>query len=237
MTTSESLVRPHGPAYRIQGAGRRFGDASSPTSFEALRDAAFDIPSGSLTTIAGPSGSGKSTLLSLLGLIDRPTSGEIVVDGVPTATASDKFRTQLRATKMSFVFQSFHLMSSRSVLENVMLGGLYSGLSRAARMERAADRLARVGLESKARKTVATLSGGEKQRAAIARALVADPQILLCDEPTGNLDSKNSGAIVELLVELQSGGLTLVMVTHDPSIARVGSVQLRVKDGEVRRDA
>jgi len=227
---------PAPAAYELAGVTRCFGAPSGPQHV-ALRDVTLEIGSGSFTTIVGPSGSGKSTLLSLLGLLDRPSTGEIRVQGVPTAGASDHFRTRLRARSMSFVFQSFHLMSHQSVLENTALGGLYAGLRRNDRLERAERQLNRVGLQSKAAASVATLSGGEKQRVAIARALVADPPVLLCDEPTGNLDSRNGGAVVDILGQLHETGITVVIVTHDNGIAELGSVRLRVVDGVVRHVA
>jgi putative ABC transport system ATP-binding protein len=172
-------------------------------------------------------------LLALLGLLDVPTSGEMSLLGETLGRSDTGLRRRLRAQHLGFVFQSFHLMAHRTVLENTMLGGLYRGMSRGARRIEALDALDRVGLSPKAARRASTLSGGERQRAAIARALVGSPRILLCDEPTGNLDTSNSRAVIKLLQELSAGGITLVMVTHEPTIAALGTQQLQVVDGVV----
>lgn len=217
-------------AFRLESVGRVFGPRNGPR-FEALTDVSLSIPGNRLTTIVGPSGSGKSTLLSLLGLLDTPSRGELYVGGSPTFGASERERCVLRATMFGFVFQAFHLMARRTVLDNVALGGLYRGLPYAQRRAEALASLETVGLAEKAGNHAATLSGGEKQRVAIARALVGAPPILLCDEPTGNLDSANGRAILELLLRIAAAGSTVIVVTHDMSIADKGDYRISVRDG------
>ena len=221
-------------AFRLAGIGRTYGSTGSATpAFEALRDVDLTIAAGALTTIVGPSGSGKSTLLGLLGLLDRPTRGDLSVSGQPTAGLTERARCALRARHLGFVFQAFHLMEDRTVLDNVMLGGVYRGLSRRQRLEESHRLLDDVGLSHKASRRAATLSGGERQRVAIARALVGRPSILLCDEPTGNLDSSNGARVVDELQRLARTGVTVVVVTHDRTIATLGEHRIEVRDGRV----
>lgn len=201
------------------------------TPFLALQGVSLEVPVGSFATISGPSGSGKSTLLSILGLLDRPTRGHLSVLGIPASGLKESSRTRVRATYLAFVFQSFHLMPHRSAVDNVALGGLYRGLSVDERAEQAIAALERVGLGTKSMQRAVTLSGGEQQRLAIARALVGGPRILFCDEPTGNLDSLNSAGICELIRELHQQGLTILLVSHDPAVARLGDQQIEVRDG------
>ncbi|MFZ5850235.1 MAG: ABC transporter ATP-binding protein [Actinomycetota bacterium] len=203
---------------------------------DALRSVDLDVLSGELMTISGPSGSGKSTLLNILGLLDRPTSGRFELLGLDMSRSTDKARSDVRAQSLGFVFQAFHLMGRRSVVENVMLGGLYRGLPRRERVDRSRAAIDRVGLTHRLGARAATLSGGERQRVAIARALVGDPPILLCDEPTGNLDSTNSTAIADLLKGFYAQGIALVIVTHDPVVAALGGRRVAVRDGVVSGD-
>ncbi|WP_300679657.1 ABC transporter ATP-binding protein [Nocardioides sp.] len=219
------------PIVSLRGVGRVFDrDVKVP----ALVDVDLEITAGSLTTISGASGSGKSTLLNILGLLYRPTTGSYLLDGADTGAMSDRERSAMRAETLGFVFQAFHLMARRTVLDNVMMGTLYRGLPRRRRQELALDALTSVGLDSRADQPARTLSGGERQRVAIARSLVGAPRLLLCDEPTGNLDSANGTAIVELLRGLlATRAIALVVVTHDPAIAAVGDRQFRVADGRV----
>ncbi|WP_017932767.1 ABC transporter ATP-binding protein [Nocardioides sp. Iso805N] len=221
-------------AFELTDVTKAYGDPRGhhPT-FVALRRVTLRIPVGGLTTIVGPSGSGKSTLLGLLGLLDRPTEGTLRILGQDTSTVSERRRCALRGQHLGFVFQAFHLMAHRTVLDNVMVGGLYRGLSRPERTSEAMRRLEAVGLRNKSTGRVETLSGGERQRVAIARALVGSPEVLLCDEPTGNLDSRNGEAVADLLVRLAGSGITVVMVTHDPSMAGLGDRTITVRDGEV----
>jgi len=191
------------------------------------------VASGDYLAIVGPSGSGKSTLLNQLGLLDRPTAGEYRLRGVATATASEKVRTVMRARHIGFVFQSFHLMPHRSVLDNVLLATLYSGVPRAERHTRAMAALERVGLGHRTRFMPTTLSGGERQRVAIARAVVTLPDVLLADEPTGNLDSASSAAIMDLFDELHGDGLTLVVITHNSDVAARAGRRVQIIDGHL----
>lgn len=203
----------------------------------ALRPCTFSICKGEFVAISGPSGSGKSTLLGLLGLLDVPTSGEYLLGGVQTAALTDNERSTVRAFDLGFVFQAFHLMNYRTVVDNVELGLLYQGIPRHERLERCLRVLESVGLQDRRDALCSTLSGGEKQRTVIARALVRSPRVILCDEPTGNLDSVNTHNIVELLSKLHDDGQTIVMITHESDIADVASRRLEIVDGIVSETA
>jgi putative ABC transport system ATP-binding protein len=187
--------------------------------------------------LIGPSGSGKSSLLNLLGLLDRPTTGEYLLDGVPTAGIPEGRRAALRAGHIGFVFQSFHLMPHRTVLENVLLATLYSGVPRAQRHDRAMAALERVGLAHRVGFLPTVLSGGERQRAAVARAVVAQPRLLLADEPTGNLDSESTSSVLELFDELHRDGLTLLVITHDADVSVRAERRVRIADGRLQEIA
>ncbi|MGW6685644.1 ABC transporter ATP-binding protein [Streptomyces sp. NPDC054961] len=202
-----------------------------PPPVAALRPVELRVEQGEFVTIVGPSGSGKSTFLNVAGLLDRPTSGTYVLDGIDTGTLKDAGRTALRGTRIGFVFQAFHLLAHRSALENVELGMLYSGMPREARTARARDALLRVGLGHRLHALPSTMSGGERQRAAIARALAPRPALLLCDEPTGNLDSATAADALALLEELNADGMTILLITHDPAVAARGSRTLTIRDG------
>jgi macrolide transport system ATP-binding/permease protein len=199
----------------------------------ALVDVDLAVRRGEWVSITGPSGSGKSTLLNILGCLDRPTGGEYSFNGVETTRLSENERAGLRSREIGFVFQSFHLLPYRTVLENVMLAEVYRRHGRRGRRERAMEKIRRVGLAHRADFPPFKLSGGECQRVAIARALMGTPSLLLCDEPTGNLDSKNSESLLDLLTELNREGMTIVVVTHDESVARRGSRRVTMKDGEL----
>jgi putative ABC transport system ATP-binding protein len=194
------------------------------------------IDRGDLVAVAGPSGSGKSTLLNLMGTLDRPTSGEVVVAGHYVATMSDAALSALRATTIGFVFQQFFLLPGSSAIDNVADGLLYTGRSPHERRTLAVDALERVGLGHRLHHSPQKLSGGEQQRVAIARALVGEPAVILADEPTGNLDSRSSAAIVELLHDLHAGGATIVVITHDREIAAQMPRYVAVRDGRVASD-
>jgi putative ABC transport system ATP-binding protein len=203
----------------------------------ALRGVNLIVQRGELVGIVGPSGSGKTTLLHLMGTLDRPTTGTVRVTGYDIAKLADRELSALRAGRIGFVFQQFFLSEHQSVLDNVADGLLYAGASLAARREAAMRAISRVGLADKLSALPTQLSGGQRQRVAIARALVGQPAILLADEPTGNLDSATGNSILDLLVELNSEGTTIVVITHDLAIAsRMGRV-IRLLDGRVVSDS
>lgn len=199
----------------------------------ALVDVDLRIERGDYLAIVGPSGSGKSTLLNVLGLLDRPTAGRYLLDGLDTTAMSDGERAAQRARRLGFVFQSFHLLAHRSVAENVMLAELYQGGSRKGRLERAVGSLERVGLGHRIGFAPTRLSGGERQRVAIARAIMAEPALLLCDEPTGNLDSETTEQILALFDELRGHGLTIAIITHDPTVADHADRKVVMVDGHL----
>ncbi|WP_283133601.1 ABC transporter ATP-binding protein [Rhizohabitans arisaemae] len=199
----------------------------------ALSDVTLEVPPKDYLAIVGPSGSGKSTLLNTLGLLDRPTGGSYRLDGVETTDLSDGERTALRGSRIGFVFQSFHLLATRTVEENVMLAELYRKHDRRRRRKRALDALDRVGMGHRVGFTPDRLSGGERQRVAIARAIGGDPALLLCDEPTGNLDSDNTASVLDLFDELREQGLTIVVITHDDVVSGRADRVVRINDGRL----
>ncbi|WP_308402012.1 ABC transporter ATP-binding protein [Streptomyces sp. RKAG293] len=202
-----------------------------PPPVAALTACDLTVGAGEFVTVVGPSGSGKSTFLNIVGLLDVPTSGSYLLDGIDTGALKDADRTALRGRRIGFVFQSFHLLPYRSAVENVRLALLYGAVPRAASHERAREALARVGLGHRLDAAPTRLSGGEQQRVAIARALVSRPSLLLCDEPTGNLDTATAGAILGLLDELHADGMTIVVITHDPLVAARGARTVSIRDG------
>ena len=202
----------------------------------AIDGVSLQVNEGELVAIVGPSGSGKSTLMNLIGTLDRPTSGTLLVDGVDTGELSDRALAGLRAARIGFVFQQFHLLAGMSATENVAGGLLYRGVSRSERRSRSALALERVGLGQRLDHTPNKLSGGERQRVAIARALVGDPAIVLADEPTGNLDSTTSTEIVELLHNLHREGSTILVITHDLDVAAEFPRRIAVRDGRIEHD-
>ena len=202
----------------------------------ALRGVTFDVRRGELVAVVGPSGSGKSTLLHIMGTLDRPSAGEVVVAGHQVSQLSDRSLSALRARHIGFVFQQFFLLSGYTALDNVADGLLYTGMSLADRLRLAVDALTRVGLGDRMGHDSTKLSGGERQRVAIARALVGGPDIVLADEPTGNLDSKSSAAIVELIEELNAAGSTIVVITHNQQIAAGFPRAVAIRDGLIESD-
>jgi putative ABC transport system ATP-binding protein len=203
----------------------------------ALAGVSLTVQRGEMAAIVGPSGSGKSTMLNVIGTLDRPTSGRVVIDGHDVAALSDRQLSALRAQSIGFVFQQFHLPAGVSALDSVAYGLLYSGTGQRARRERAAAALERVGLGRRLDHRPHELSGGEKQRVAIARAVVGEPAVLLADEPTGALDSKAGAAVMELLHELHALGTTILVITHDRSIADSLPRQVAMLDGRVQSDS
>ncbi len=203
------------------------------SGWPALRGLSFEIGKGEFVAVTGPSGCGKSTLLNILGLLDEPTGGVYSLNGRDAGVMSDSERSALRLGEIGFVFQAFHLLNRLSALDNVCLPLLYAGEYGSEMRHRAAELLRKVGLHGKERKTPLELSGGERQRVAIARALANSPKIILADEPTGNLDSVSSGEIMEMLRRLNSEGITVVMVTHDPGLAGRAGRNIRIRDGRI----
>jgi putative ABC transport system ATP-binding protein len=218
----------------LHGVSRRY--PMNGQVVRALDGVDLRIARGEYVAITGASGSGKSTLLNLLGCLDRPDGGRYLLDGVDVAGLDDETLSATRNRRIGFVFQSFHLLPRLSVLENVLLPRRYCAEPDPDAPARARDLLARVGLGERASHRPQELSGGQMQRAAIARALVMQPSLLLADEPTGNLDSKNAAAVLQLIDDLNASGQTVVLVTHDPEIARHAPRQVRLRDGKVESD-
>ncbi|MCL4436532.1 MAG: ABC transporter ATP-binding protein [Thaumarchaeota archaeon] len=212
-----------------------YGDTGVTTT--ALKGVNFKVKRGEFTSIVGPSGSGKSTLLNILGTLDVPTKGKVFIDGVDTSTLNDSQLSRLRSEKIGFIFQSFNLIPRMTALMNVELPLINQGVDGDKRKDRALDKLEKVGLLKKALNTPFQLSGGEQQRVAVARALVTDPALILADEPTGNLDTKNTEVIVNLLKELnRSTGTTFLVITHNPEVSNRTQRIIYLKDGTVERE-
>ncbi|MFI5529036.1 ABC transporter ATP-binding protein [Kitasatospora sp. NPDC051853] len=222
------------PVIRLSGVGRSFpGQPPVP----ALRPTDLTVHRGEYLSVTGPSGSGKSTLLHLLGLLDTPTRGRYELDGIDTGALRDRDRSALRGRRIGFVFQSFHLLPHRTAEENVVLAQVYHRVPRAERAGAAREALRTVGLGHRLDALPATMSGGERQRVAIARALVNRPSLLLCDEPTGNLDSANAEAVLARFDELHGLGYTLVVITHDPAVAARAGRRVAIRDGVLSEPA
>lgn len=198
---------------------------------EALKGIFFEILKGDYVIIMGPSGSGKSTLLHIMGCLDRPTSGKVLIDGEDTSKMNDSKLARLRNQKIGFVFQSFNLLSKLTALENVELPMIYAGIEKRKRKRRAIELLEMVGLGDRLNHRPNQLSGGQQQRVAIARALANDPPIILADEPTGNLDTKSGEEILKIFKMLHESGKTIIVVTHDPDMIHEGKTLIKIKDG------
>jgi putative ABC transport system ATP-binding protein len=223
-SSSEAIVM-------LRGVGREY-----PGGVAALRDVDLDIHRGELVAIVGPSGSGKTTMLNLMGTLDRPSAGQVAIDGFDVAELSDREVSALRARQIGFVFQHFHLAPGVSALDNVADGLLYTGAGLRERRERAEAALRRVGLGHRLTHRPHELSGGEKQRTAIARAIVREPALLLADEPTGALDSTSGEGVMQVLLDLNETGTTIVVITHERVVASHLSRQVSMLDGRVVDD-
>lgn len=224
MTTPVMELRNVSKIYRLDGVEVR-----------ALDGVSLKINEGEFISIVGRSGSGKSTLLNILGLLDRPTSGSLSVEGEETAGFSDDQLSYLRNKKIGFVFQSFNLLSRTPAIDNVELPLIYSGVPSRERCRRAEEALISVGLEHRLDHFPNQLSSGEKQRVAIARALVNNPAVILADEPTGNLDTRSGGEILDILIKLHKQKNTIILVTHDLQIAKMAQKTITLKDGKVEK--
>ena len=207
-----------------------------PTAVTALAKVDLTVGLGETVSITGPSGSGKSTLLNVLGTLERPSTGTVRIGGTDTSTIPDRQLSGLRAWRIGFVFQEFHLLEHLTVLDNVATGLIYRGLSVRSRRDAAASALRRVGLGSRVTHRPSRLSGGERQRAAIARAIAGEPQIILADEPTGNLDSATGAEIIRLIAGLAGPRTTVIVITHDIAVAAVMRRDVRLHDGRIVRD-
>jgi macrolide transport system ATP-binding/permease protein len=228
---SRLAVLPRPPVVELRNVSRTFG-ADPPV--QALRGVDLVVERGDAIAIVGPSGSGKSTLLNIVGCLDRPTGGRCLIDGTDVAELSEDELAALRGRRLGFVFQTFNLLAHRTVLENVMLSEVYRGEPRDGRRERALAALQRVGVADRAAFLPGKLSGGQQQRVAIARALVGAPSLLLCDEPTGNLDSANTEAMLELFEALVADGMTMLLITHDEAVAARMPRRTSIIDGRLR---
>jgi len=218
-----------GPIIRLEGVRKVYGD--SHDEVHALRGITLDLESGDFAAIMGPSGSGKSTLMHILGCLDVPTEGEYVLAGTPVSQMSSRQLARIRNRRVGFVFQTFNLLPRATILRNVELPLLYAGAGRAERKKGALEALEKVGLADRARALPSQMSGGQRQRVAIARALVNNPSIILADEPTGNLDTKTGQDILALFGDLHRNGHTVILVTHDSSIAGRARRIIRIVDG------
>ena len=218
----------------LAGVSRTYGTGT--TALTVLRGVDLTVGEGEYVAVVGPSGSGKSTLLQIMGTLDRPTAGELWIEGRNALALSDSELSALRAHRIGFVFQQFFLLDGLSTLDNVATGLLYTGTPLAERRELAAETLERVGLGDRLAHPPSKLSGGERQRAAIARALLGDPAIVFADEPTGNLDSQSSAEIVDLLRRLNAAGSTIAVITHDRQIAAAMPRQVSLRDGRIEDD-
>ncbi|PLZ94586.1 MULTISPECIES: ABC transporter ATP-binding protein [Fischerella] len=225
MTNNQSSIIRLENIFKIYGSGE--------TEVKALNDVNLVIHEGEYCAIMGPSGSGKSTAMNIIGCLDRPTSGHYYLDNLDVAQMDDTELAHIRNKKIGFVFQQFHLLPQLTALENVMLPMVYASVDSGERRDRAAEALKRVGLEKRINNKPNQLSGGQQQRVAIARAIVNRPVLLLADEPTGALDSRTTQEVLDIFTELNTTGITVVMVTHEPDVARQTQRIVWFRDGEV----
>jgi len=215
--------------------GKRYG--SGPTATMALQNINFEVGKGEFVSIIGPSGSGKTTLLNLLGALDRPTTGKVYIDGIDVSKLPNAELAMVRNKKLGFVFQDFNLISRMSAGENVELPLLIEGIPKGERARRSKALLDRFGLGAKSDRNVNKLSGGERQRVAVARALANDPAIVLADEPTGNIDTKNTEVMMEFMRQLNAEfGKTVVIITHNPEVAKKARRIISIRDGQIERE-
>lgn len=230
-------AKPGTPAVaRLENIRKVYYKPDGSVMVEALRGIDLEIPGGEYIAIMGASGSGKSTLMNILGCLDRPTDGRYILDGTPAEELEDEALSAFRGKKIGFVFQAFNLIPQLTVEENVSVPLFYQGINKQERIERARAKLEMVGLGDRLGHRPRELSGGQQQRVAIARSLITEPVILMADEPTGNLDSKTGEAILTMFEELHAGGMTIIMVTHDDSVADRCERIVRLRDGLVERD-
>ncbi|BAT53439.1 ABC transporter, ATP-binding protein [Nostoc sp. NIES-3756] len=234
ISITDSLVPnpvPKSAIIRLENIFKIYG--TGETEVKALNDVNLVINEGEYCSIMGPSGSGKSTAMNIIGCLDRPTGGHYYLDNVDVAQMNDADLAHIRNRKLGFVFQQFHLLPQLSALENVMLPMVYADVNPNERRDRATEALIRVGLEKRLNNKPTQLSGGQQQRVAIARAIVNRPVVLLADEPTGALDSRTTQEVLNIFTELNDGGITVVMVTHEPEVARQTKRIVWFKDGQV----
>ncbi|MGD9690840.1 MAG: ABC transporter ATP-binding protein [Phycisphaerales bacterium] len=224
------------PVIELRGVRRVYYKPDGSVLVEALRGIDLSIPTGQYVAIMGASGSGKSTLMNVLGCLDRPTSGEYYVDGENVAAMEDEALSAFRGRKIGFIFQAFNLIPQLSIRENAEVPLFYQGVPPRERHERSLRMLSVVGLGDRVNHRPSELSGGQQQRAAIARALITEPVVLLADEPTGNLDSATGRAVLEVFDDLHRQGITIIIVTHDPGVAERTQRIVRLKDGLVDSD-
>ena len=224
-------MNPNGSLLHLEGVTKVF--MTDEVETHALAGIHMQIRKGEYVSISGPSGCGKSTLLAILGLLDSPTDGTFLLNGRPVQNLKLSERARIRNREIGFIFQAFNLIGDLTVYENVELPLTYRGMGGAERKKRVHEALERVGMSHRVKHYPSQLSGGQQQRVAVARALAGDPSILLADEPTGNLDSANGEAVMELLTELHRGGATICMVTHDPRYARFAERAIRLFDGRI----